>query len=255
MAVFLKNKGLNLILFFAVLFPACEEDDKKNNNNAGPSLVYGSFIDARDNQEYQTIEIGVQVWMAENLNWAGKGLCYDEDSLNCETYGRLYTPLEILNNELPVDTDEEIGIQGICPDGWHLPSWKEWNKLIVFLGADSTEVATIIGGYKGVNEFVGNKLKANKEWSFPSGRQFANESGFSALPFGYITRNASNVLESRNLGGDALFYTSSYTDSTMTSLLIRTLKDDVSGNSELGIRSGSLTIDNDWYTGCRCVKD
>ena len=136
-----------------------------------------------------------------------------------------------------------------------MPSALEWNELIVYLGADSLKVATEKSGYKGVAASVGNKLKADREWSFPSGRQFANESGFGALPAGYVTKDAGNNLTSRNLGGDAQFWTASFYDSTRTELQIRTLKNNVSGSNELGIRTGRLAVDDKWYTACRCVEN
>ena len=70
---------------------------------------------------FASIQIGTQIWMAENLNCDVRGVCYDYDSENCEKYGRLYT-WEAANN--------------VCPSGWHLPSDDEWTTLVNYVEID-----------------------------------------------------------------------------------------------------------------------
>jgi uncharacterized protein (TIGR02145 family) len=103
-----------------------------------PAYFCGSeFTDDRDGQIYNTVKIGNQCWMAENLNIGVRidGIqnmsdnsfiekyCYDDDSVNCETFGGLYQWNEMMQYNTPA------GVQGICPDGWHLPSHFEWTTL------------------------------------------------------------------------------------------------------------------------------
>lgn len=126
---------------------------------------HGSFTDARDGQSYSTIEIGEQIWFAENLNYDSQdSWWYENSSANGETYGRLYTWNAALT---------------ACPQGWHLPSNTEWIELEVFLGMDPPVAAT--DGWRGTDE--GYKLKAISGWQ--EGGNGSNSSGFTALPAGY----------------------------------------------------------------------
>lgn len=127
------------------------------------NVVCGSaFKDTRDGQGviYNTVAIGTQCWMAENLNYnLSDSKCYDDDINNCLKYGRLYnwsqaTGIAVTNNSKPADV-----IKGICPDGWHLPSDEEWKAM-----------SSAAGG--------GDHIKS----PYWGGKD--NRSGFSALPGG-----------------------------------------------------------------------
>ena len=141
-------------------------------------INYGGHI-------YQTIIIGTQCWMAENLNIGtmvnGSSIqtnnstiekyCYNNNTSNCDTYGGLYQWNEMMQY---VTTE---GVQGICPDGWHLPTDNEWIILTDYLGG--TGVA-------------GGKMKetGTTHWSLPN-TDATNESGFTALSGGYYYNNGS----------------------------------------------------------------
>jgi len=117
----------------------------------------GTFTDPRDNKKYNTVKIGKQIWLAENLNYSGSdgylGLCYDKDPENCQKYGRLYDWSEAMgidrafNKKIYVSKNAKQ--QGVCPAGWHLPNDKEWQALIDFVGGDKV---------------AGKKLKAKEGW-------------------------------------------------------------------------------------------
>jgi uncharacterized protein (TIGR02145 family) len=79
------------------------------------------FIDSRDGQKYNTVEIGTQIWMAENMRYetVTESWCPQNTPEHCKEYGRLYT-YEIAKN--------------VCPIGWHLPKNEEFTQLIEFLG-------------------------------------------------------------------------------------------------------------------------
>lgn len=144
-----------------------------------------SFVDERDNQVYRWIELGGQTWMAENLNLGqmifGKQkqddnriiekYCYDNREENCDTYGGLYQWNEVM--------DYSENIQGICPDGWHVPSIEEWNVLINYLGGKKTAGSLL--KEVGMEHWEMSK-KAQKKYASITG------SGFDALPGGYRSK-------------------------------------------------------------------
>lgn len=92
-----------------------------------------TVLDAQGN-DYCTVQIGQLTWMAENLRRTDFGAAYPSETVGEDRlYGRLYTFDEILNGANGVSSR----IQGLCPNGWHLPSIAEWNDLINGLGGQS----------------------------------------------------------------------------------------------------------------------
>lgn len=75
---------------------------------------------------YRTTCVRGARWMAENLNYAGAGVCFEDVAQNCETMGRLYSVAEATG--LP--TDDTTPVQGLCPKGWHVPSREELLALV-----------------------------------------------------------------------------------------------------------------------------
>jgi len=125
-----------------------------------------TLTDNRDGKKYKTVTIGTQIWMAENLNYEAKGSkCYDNDSSNCQKYGRLYD----------WNTAKEA-----CPSGWHLPSKEEWT----------------IDGYVG-GETAGKKLKSKSGWNGDGNG--TDNYGFSAPPGGY--GRSDDSFDSFGIGG------------------------------------------------------
>ena len=157
-----------------------------------PNIDYGTMTDERDYKVYRTVKIGNQVWMAENLNYSdssttpslkGKSWCYNREPKNCDVTGRLYTwaaaidSVKLANdadNPLDCGSDKICGlsdtVQGICPPGWHLPSYAEWDTLVLALGGR-------------FNVAVGTLLKSQSGWDKGSGNG-TDAFGFCALPAG-----------------------------------------------------------------------
>jgi len=140
-----------------------------------------------------TITIGSQTWMKGNLNCDVSGSkCYNNNSANCDGYGRLYDWATAMNlssscnsNKCPVQHPHK----GICPSGWHLPSHEEWQTLIDFVGG-----AVI----------AGDKLKATSGWN---GYVHGDNYGFSALPGGHGNYSAFN-----NVGYEGHWWSASAND-------------------------------------------
>jgi len=164
-----------------------------------PDITYGEFLDTRDYQVYKTVTIGDQTWMAQNLNYAYTGVpyssdgytsdstswCYNNVADSCAKYGRLYTWAAAIDsvalakdgytcgfgitcNRLSSTALAANPIQGVCPSGWHLPRYAEWNTLFTAVGGAST---------------VGTKLKSTSGWH--SDGNGTDAYGFSVFPAGY----------------------------------------------------------------------
>ncbi len=138
----------------------------------------GSFTDPRDGQTYATIEIGSQTWMAENLNYETENSWwYDNNSVNGDIYGRLYTWNAAMNGAESSNLVPS-GVQGVCPYGWHLPSDKEWKILEMALGMNQGEADD--SGWRGTDE--GQQMKSTSGWD--ENGNGTNSSNFNAFPGG-----------------------------------------------------------------------
>ena len=133
-----------------------------------PAINYGGQI-------YTTVQIGTQCWFKENLNIGTmipgntnqtnnsiiEKYCYNNDTAKCNVYGGLYQWDEAMQY---VTTE---GAQGICPDGWHLPS-----------NAEFVALSNILGNWG----IAGAKMKEKGviHWSSPN-TGATNSSGFTGL--------------------------------------------------------------------------
>ena len=205
-------------------------------------LAYGSIADA-DGNLYKTIQIGTQIWMAENLKttkyndgasiphvtddieWeklTTPAYCwYDNDPSFKDTYGALY-------NWYAVNTEK------LCPTGWHIPTNADWYRLSYYLGNDA-----------------GSKMKetGTSKWLDPN-TGASNISGFTAIPggsrdpfyqewrystFSYLGYSSSwwsaTEYSSPNIGYGAWLYT----------------KESTFSNESLSVKFAGLSV--------RCLKD
>ncbi|MCX6150873.1 MAG: T9SS type A sorting domain-containing protein [Ignavibacteriales bacterium] len=131
-----------------------------------PTVAYAGKI-------YNSVQIGAQCWLRENLdvgtridgaaeqtnNSTIEKYCYDNLESNCDTYGGLYQ----WNEAMQYVTTQ--GTKGICPTGWHIPTLEEFQTLATTVNND------------------GNALKAIGQGTGAGAG--TNISGFSALFAGY----------------------------------------------------------------------
>ena len=152
--------------------------------------------------------------MAENLNLeTEESICYGDFPENCEKYGRLY------------DWNEATHREGVCPEGWHLPSYAEFETLIETTGSKTT---------------AGRKLKSTMGW-YGDGNG-TDAYGFGALPAGFDGFSLDSL---SNQGFSANFWSSSTNEEYAFHLYITFSDDDV----------GLNTTGVDDKSSVRCVMD
>ena len=209
------------------------------------TLLAGQFSDI-DGNVYNTVTIGAQVWMKENLKtkkyndgtsipnetnettWGalttGAYCDYNNTPTNSNTYGRLYNWFAVDNNAATKVASN--GGKNVCPTSWHVPSDAEWTTLINFLGGESV---------------AGGKLKeiGITYWTSPN-TGATNESGFTALPGGERQYNGPY-----SFIGSYGFWWSSKGEANAWSYLIRNDLTNVTKRLDL----------NQYGFSVRCIKD
>ena len=175
-----------------------------------------------DGNVYPTVEIGYQCWMKENLRTThlpdgtaipvgtvlSDNVAYryvpNDNSANVPTYGYFYNGAAVMNGAASSNANPS-GVQGICPEGWHVPSYGELLQLCSFVNSQ------YVNGNN--NTSVAKVLAAPNGWTFyntgivgfsPSTN---NASGFSAVPAGSFGHGTSNL-------GTGNFCTAAYIGST-----------------------------------------
>jgi uncharacterized protein (TIGR02145 family) len=224
-------------IFTALFCAGCEDN--------GVTVVtpdVSTFTDGRDDKIYKKVQIGSQIWMAENLNYAADGSkCYEgyghggwsagSAEGNCEKFGRLYDWNTAMNGEhsshaVPSD------VEGVCPIGWHLPSDAEW---------------TVLQDFVGIN--AGTKLKS-REWHdthAPGGTpdpDGTDKYRFTALPGGYAGASGSGS----HAGWNGFWWTATETESDENQGWYREI---------LGTQTGVSRnhFEKHYYLSVRCVHD
>jgi len=154
----------------------------------GSESTFLTKVADRQGYVYNTVVIGSQVWMAENLRttvfndnsiipyvpgdaaWAalttpGYAWYNNDEATNKPLYGALYNWFA-------------ASAANLCPTGWHVPSDDDFKTLEMSQGMSQSQAD--LTSWRGTDE--GAKLKNAAGWTSGNG---TNTSGFSALPGGY----------------------------------------------------------------------
>jgi uncharacterized protein (TIGR02145 family) len=220
---------------YSVVVTDAEAQTKTDSTTILQPNETGTVTDV-DGNVYKTVKIGNQWWMAENLKTTRysdgtpiENFVYENDTSNIEIYGRLYRWAAAVRNA-PSSNSNPSGIQGVSPQGWHIPSDAEWQELINYLGEEST---------------AGGKLKEAgfDHWLEPN-TGATNETGFNAIPGGWFDVTGNNFW---GMGQRCFFLTSTAAPGN-DPVYIRHLR-----YNNASIPIGDLHPDD--ASSVRCVKD
>ena len=178
-----------------------KEKISHNNESCGVVTDY-------DGNKYQTVKLGSQCWMKENLRSThyadgteiGKASRYNpnNDASKVSEYGFLYTWTAVMHGATS-SNETPSNVQGICPNGWHVPSDAEWRLLDSYVrdkpqylcNNEKAYIAKSLASTKGWGE--GGNGETCKVGDNP---QYNNATGFSALPAAsYCSGNYTKYLE------------------------------------------------------------
>jgi len=159
------------------------------------------FTDQRDGNVYNTVQIGDQCWMVENLNTGTminsitggtnndgeqtdndilEKNCFNNTENNCAFYGGLYQ----WNETMQYVTTE--GTQGICPAGWHVPKMDEWSILIAFIGGFASPKGNELKSCRQHGSPLGGECDTSEHprWDYNLTDYGTDNYGFTAFPGG-----------------------------------------------------------------------
>lgn len=263
--------GLVFCMLAFVLF-ACHKEENKEPQNQEPTVqedltmqihlypataqVVENAVSDIDGNVYDAVQIGEQLWMAENLRTThyadgteiplgdstvfGTAYRYlpNGNEENVSTCGYLY------NYAAAVGTDANVVAQGVCPEGWHVPNDAEWTQLTNYvssqsdfvMGNDAQNIAKALASTTGWKS-------SNNDYAVGNNPSLNNATGFSTLPAGSFYNNVYTYFN----------YTANFWSSTevnATSAWIRSL---YYGNPKVlrygysGNKSGAYSV--------RCLQD
>ena len=263
-------KKLALLLCTAVLLMmACQKEEPTPNEvdeaHAAPAqnypstaeVIYDALTDI-DGNHYDAVKIGNQIWMASNLRTTryadGEAIPDGKDTYgmtvpfryqpqtDLKSGGYLYNWIAVMRGRTTSSDANPSGVQGICPNGWHVPSDAEWDQLTDYLSSHSEFVCS------GSGTNIAKSLADDRDWNLDTwecsvGNDLSvnNATGFSALPVGIFSE--ANYY---GLGNSTSFWTTTIdcpTKSTYRNIMYAL----PTVNKNCGLRSVGNSV--------RCVKD
>jgi uncharacterized protein (TIGR02145 family) len=185
--IFISLKPIVFVLVLAGLF-SCKKDDASTPNNPTSTTVTDI-----DGNTYNTVTIGNQVWMKENLKVSKYR---NGDFIPTNVSDSLWPSIRtgayaILNNDLAKDSIygklynwyAVVDPRGFCPEGWHVPTDHDWNILTKYLDPKA-DTGTVLINSQPNSTTAGGYMKAvSYLWRSPN-TGASNSSGFNALPGG-----------------------------------------------------------------------
>lgn len=263
------RKILIVIVLLSAFMIACKKEDIYSQGNylfkdgrltdVQSAAVSGEPVSDIDGNTYNTVIIGNQCWMSENLRTtryadgtsismgsiASTSTAYryypNNDANTVNLYGYLYNWKAVMHNSSSSYADPS-GVQGICPDGWHIPSDAEWTQLTNYVSSQS-QYACSGNSYDIAKALASTTAWQNDDSSEGVGNDPSsnNATGFSALPAGWFNRGGYS-----HLGSNAVFWSS--TEINSNTVCFRELQYNISY-----VVSGYC--DKDYGFSVRCVKD
>ncbi len=251
--VFTPGDSVRFSVFHRDIYPASKQCQPQQDD----SIVIGvtrpcqgtPVVADYDGNIYHTVQIGEQCWMKENLKTMhyangvsmvdGTGIPtldivtkywfnYNDDPDIGREYGKLYSWAALMNDH-PASNQVPSGVQGVCPDGWHVPGKAEFEILIDYLGGTETAGGTL-------------KESGNNHWNAPN-TGADNQSGFTA--FGGGMQNMGSYC---NVNDSGHFWTA--TESDQVDAWQATIYHHL---SEIGLEGWRIV--KQYGESVRCVKD
>ena len=263
--------GLVFCMLAFVLF-ACHKEENKEPQNQEPTVqedltmqihlypataqVVENAVSDIDGNVYDAVQIGEQLWMAENLRTThyadGTEIPLGDSTVFGAAYryvpngneGNVSTCGYLYNYAAAVGTDANVVAQGVCPEGWHVPNDAEWTQLTNYVSSQSDFLMGNDAQYiaKALASTTGWK-SSNNDYAVGNNPSLNNATGFSTLPAGSFYNTVYTYFN----------YTANFWSSTQvnaTSAWIRSL---YYGNPKVlrygysGNKSGAYSV--------RCLQD
>ena len=223
---------------FWVLSFTCKDKEWMADGVKQNMESYEILTDSRDGKEYPIVTIGEQTWMAKNLEY------------NCgaNRYGCYYSWIKAVVDS----TNLSEPVRGICPEGWHIPSLAEFEKLFETTGVDASHSSMLFAppAWDTEGSFVMGYFQSSGKTDIEvmQVNGFKDEYGFALLPGG-----TSSFTTGVNSGAEAVLLTSSRDDAGIS----------INMRFDLALKKGTSTMDS--YSNAvamqqssynlRCLKD
>lgn len=223
----LQITGLQANTIYYVRAFATNELGTGYSNSVSITTPDTIFTDQRDGKTYRTVTIGNSVWMAENLKYLPSVVGCSVGSYSIpyyyvyEYFGTdvevamatpRFEPCGVLYNWSAACDGDTTGnsltqVQGVCPEGWHLPSLNDWYHIFGYITAyEMPGGGMSYGDWQAEEARTGGRLKeaGTNNWFAPN-TGATNEYGFTALPGGLCDTD-DNIFQDK---GEKGYYWSS----------------------------------------------